>query len=58
MSVFPSSLRIGLPDDLRRALIRVLSSHLAKQLAAGGWTEEEILADFAAFRRRLAAARL
>jgi hypothetical protein len=40
-----------LPQDLRRELGQVLSSHLAKQLSAGGWTEEEIHEDFDAFRR-------
>jgi hypothetical protein len=40
------------PQDLRRELGQVLSAHLAKQLAAGGWTEEEIQKDFDAFRRR------
>ena len=41
-----------LPQDLRRELSRVLSSYLDRQLAAGGWTEEEIQRDFDAFRRR------
>jgi hypothetical protein len=41
-----------LPQDLRRELGQVLSSHLTRQLAAGGSTEEEILEDFHAFRRR------
>ena len=41
-----------IPQDLRRELGRVLSAHLARQLAAGGRTEEEIQQDFDAFRRR------
>jgi hypothetical protein len=40
------------PQDLRRELGHVLSAHLARQLAAGGGTEKEILKDFDAFRRR------
>jgi hypothetical protein len=41
-----------IPRGLRRGLGQMLSAHLAKQLAARGWTEEEIQQDFAAFRRR------
>jgi len=41
-----------IPQDLRRELGRVLSAHLARQLAAAGRTEEEIQQDFDAFRRR------
>jgi hypothetical protein len=41
-----------IPRDLRRELGQVLSAHLARQLAAGGWTGEEIQQDFDAFRRR------
>lgn len=44
--------RDRLPQDLRRELGQVLSSHLAKQLTEAGRTEEEILEDFAAFRQR------
>ncbi len=40
-----------IPQDLRRELGQVLSAHLAKQLAAGGWTEADIRKDFDAFRR-------
>jgi hypothetical protein len=40
-----------IPQDLRRELGRVLADHLARQLAASGVTEEEILKDFRAFRR-------
>jgi hypothetical protein len=40
-----------LPQDLRQELGQILASYLAKQLAAGGWTEEEIREDFDAFRR-------
>jgi hypothetical protein len=40
-----------IPQDLRRELGRVLADHLARQLAARGVTEEEILKDFRVFRR-------
>jgi hypothetical protein len=42
----------GIPQGLRRELGRMLSAHLASQLAAGGRSEEEIQQDFDAFRRR------
>jgi len=41
-----------IPQELRRELGRMLSTHLANQLAAGGRSEEEIQQDFDAFRRR------
>jgi hypothetical protein len=41
-----------IPQELRRELGRMLSAHLANQLAAGGRSEEEIQQDFDAFRRR------
>lgn len=41
-----------LPDDLRRELISVVGRYLAGVLEPEGASEEEILADFDAFRRR------
>lgn len=41
-----------IPQGLRRELGRMLSAHLAKQLAASGRTEEEVQLDFDAFRQR------
>ncbi len=41
-----------IPQGLRRELGRMLSAHLANQLAASGRREEEVQLDFAAFRRR------
>jgi hypothetical protein len=41
-----------IPQGLRRDLGQMISVHLAKQLAAGGRTEEEIQRDFDARRRR------
>ena len=40
------------PQDIRRELAGVLADHLARQLEAGGVTEEEVQKDFDAFRRR------
>jgi len=41
-----------LPDDLRREFIGVIGDHLSRQLDAAGVTEEEVLEDFDAHRRR------
>lgn len=41
-----------LPDDLRRELISAVGRYLSGVLEANGVSEEEILEDFGAFRRR------
>jgi hypothetical protein len=41
-----------LPDDLRREVFLRLTAEIAAQRAARGVTEEEVLSDFAAARRR------
>jgi len=41
-----------LPDDLRREVFLKLTGELGRQLAEHGGTEAEVLADFAAARRR------
>lgn len=41
-----------LPDDLRREVLLKLTSEIGRQLAARGGSEEEVLTDFAAARRR------
>jgi len=41
-----------LPDDLRREVFLRLTAEIAAQRAARGVTEDEVLSDFAAARRR------
>lgn len=41
-----------IPDDLRREVFLRLTVEIAAQRAARGVTEEEVLSDFAAARRR------
>lgn len=41
-----------LPDDLRREVFLRLTAEIAAQREARGVTEEEVLSDFAAARRR------
>ncbi len=41
-----------IPDDLRKDIVRVLGEHLSRQLDAAGVSEEDVLDDFDAHRRR------
>ncbi len=41
-----------IPDDLRKDIVRVLGEHLSRLLDAAGVSEEAVLDDFEAHRRR------
>jgi hypothetical protein len=45
-----------LPVELKREMFRILSAEIGRQIRKRGLTEEEILADFASWRRAKGAA--